>query len=319
MDIPQEAVVKPRILIVDDEAAHIMTILSIVGKEYEVSFAMNANDAFRLSQQYPQPDLILMDITMPECDGYQLCAMLKADQQTQHIPIIFVSANESEEDIAKGFNVGCVDYLVKPVRQQELKVRVATRLALHKHTRSLEQLAYQDPLTQVANRRKFTETLQREWSRCVRYHQPIAVLIVDLDNFKQINDSFGHAAGDHCLENVAEVLRSSIHRPGDLVARMGGDEFALIFSDFEPSASNKKCRTIQDMIARIPKFKNSDESADLTVSMGMSVMYPDTKSDALDALREADSALYKSKQGGKNCYHISKPYCAGETKLAHFK
>ncbi|GLR71444.1 GGDEF domain-containing response regulator [Agaribacter marinus] len=319
MDIPQEAVQRARVLIIDDEASQIMTIRSTLHADYEVSFACNTDDAYKLCHQFPQPDIILMDIVMPKCNGYQLCSMLKADAVTHDIPIIFISGNESAEDMAKGFNVGCVDYLVKPIRQTELKARIATHLSLNRQTRALERLAYQDPLTLVANRRKFNETLQREWARCTRYHQPLALLIVDLDDFKVINDNLGHSVGDQCLTTVAGILRNSIHRPGDMVARIGGDEFALIFSDFEPCAAETKCQSILDSVALIPPQKNAQGEYKLTLSMGMSIMYPDTKSDSFDAFQAADRVLYECKKSGKNRYELSKPYYTTESKLAHFK
>lgn len=193
---PQIVLNKPeaplyRVLIVDDSNIELENMMNGLSDNFSVSIASDANEALRIAHQSPQPDLILLDIVMPEIDGYSLCSTLKNDYDTQHIPIIFVTSSNDTSSIIRGFEVGGVDYMTKPLKLPELNIRIQTHIQLKNKSKQLESLAYLDPLTRTANRRKYNETFQYEWSRCIRYKQPIAIIIVDIDFLNNLTNTTG--------------------------------------------------------------------------------------------------------------------------------
>lgn len=215
-------------------------LLNRLSDNFVVSFASSAKEALSLVNQFPQPDLMLLDVVMPEIDGYEMCAMLKNDVNTRNIPVIFVTGMQDTSDKTKGFNAGAVDYITKPLEIAELEARVQTHIRLKEQSQYLESMAYFDPLTQVPNRRKYNEVLQREWARCIRYHHQMSMIIIDIDFFKLYNDHYGHAEGDNCLIAVSRLLEDQVGRPTDLFARIGGEEFVMLLPDCNAAGAMKK-------------------------------------------------------------------------------
>ena len=311
-----------RLLVVDDSPADLHFLLNGLSDNYIVSFASSAQEAISLANQFPQPDLVLLDVVMPEVSGFEMCSMLKNDMNTKNIPIIFVTSQQDTTDKTKGFNAGAVDYITKPLELAELEARVQTHIRLKEQSNYLESMAYFDPLTRVPNRRKYNEVLLREWTRCIRYHHQMSMIIIDIDFFKQYNEYYGHAEGDNCLISVARLLEHQGGRPTDLFARIGGEEFVMILPDCNAAGAVKKAESMLAVVneANIP-HKGIEHTPNLTVSMGVASTFPSHGQGALSLFQAADDALFAAKRDGRNQISIAKsdniPGVRGEAARQH--
>lgn len=295
-----------RVLIVDDDVATIRLMADALTGDYDIIIATTAQDGLHQAKQ-AQPDLILLDVVMPKIDGFALCKQLKSMDSTHRIPIIFVSALDAVNQQTKGFELGAVDYITKPVDTPILRARVQTHTRLYRQARQLESLAATDPLTGMANRRKFDEAIELELDRSQRNLQPLSLLIIDIDDFKAYNDFYGHGKGDDCLIAVARILLRSARRGIDLVSRLGGEEFGIILSDTDAAGARQRAEYIVDQFreARLPHAQARQRDF-LTVSIGVLTARFDQVGRPCPPCRElidsADSALYKAKAAGRNGY-----------------
>ncbi|MBP6735163.1 MAG: diguanylate cyclase, partial [Chromatiaceae bacterium] len=219
-----------RILIVDDVPDNIRVLSRmLVDDGHEISAATNGRQALKLAAACA-PDLVLLDVMMPDMDGYQVCAALKADPLLRAIPVIFITALADVEDETRGLALGAVDYITKPFKEPIVRMRVKSHLELKRQRDILERLSQVDGLTGIANRRAFDARLDEEWRRSIRSGDPLGATMIDVDLFKQYNDARGHLVGDDCLRLVAGALTAALNRGGDFVARYGGEEFVCLFS-----------------------------------------------------------------------------------------
>lgn len=413
------------ILIVDDETKNVGYLEGLLEKEgYKISVALSGREAIDIASQSP-PDLILLDVRMPDIDGFETCSSLKKNEKTKNIPVIFVTAHaDTTEGIVKGFNVGGVDYILKPIRGEELFARIRTHLqrqvllntqrvqmerfraivnnimealliieadgiirflnpmcerllgfksdelvgqsvrrilappyderyikhfsgnvqkdesehaiiphgpcevaakrkdgasflvdvsigevfldkpsfiALFRDTSKDTRLNI-DSLTGISNRRHFDQFLEREWSRAKQNQSSISLFLIDVDHFKLFNDSYGHLEGDHCLQRVAEVIKSTLKKSSDLAARYGGEEFTVILLE----ATKEEVIAIAEAIRKnvenlqIPHEQSSVVEKVVTISIGVATETPTPllKPDCL--IIAADKALYKAKGTGRN-------------------
>ena len=293
---------KQMVLIVDDVPGDIAILVEVLSAEYKVVVATNGKEALDIAGSKVPPDLVLLDIIMPEMDGYEVCRRLKDDEQTQNIPVIFITAEVEEEDETRGFELGAADYIVKPFSVPIVSARVKTHLILKEKTDSLERLATIDALTKIPNRRSYDSFIKQEWNRAKRTKTPLSLVFVDVDYFKPFNDNYDHAAGDECLAKVARALESSLHRATDFVARYGGDEFVAVLTDtdIEPAraiAENMQTN-LDDMNITHPY---SDVSDRVTISVGVTTTVPTDSLSQDSLIKAADSALYEAKEQGRNC------------------
>lgn len=291
---------KQKILIVDDMPTNVKILGEALRPSYDIVVATNGKKALEIAQAQ-RPDLVLLDIMMPELDGYAVCRLLKEDDRTKNIPVVFITAKDQTDDEIRGLEMGAVDYITKPFQVTIVKARVRTQLDLKRKYDLLESMVSLDGLTEIPNRRRFDEALDQEWRRMQRAGAPLAALMIDIDYFKSFNDTYGHAAGDACLKAVARALSLSLHRPADLVARYGGEEFAAILPETNAAAAlelGEKMR-LQVEALNIP-HERSTASPHVTISVGASSAIP-SKGGAPAALVEAaDALLYKAKQSGRN-------------------
>lgn len=291
---------KSRILIVDDEPVNIQILNQILKADYETCFAINGEKALEASIQC-HPDLIVLDVVMPNMDGYEVCRRLKASPETNDIPVIFATARTAIEDETLGFEVGASDFLTKPVSPPIVKVRIRNHLELKRQRDMLRALSYLDGLTGVANRRKLDETLEKEMRRCHRSQSPLSLIIADVDFFKLYNDTYGHLAGDDCLKRIAATLQGQAKRAADLVARYGGEEFAILL----PETDLKGTRAVADRICAAINGLGLPHAASpiishVTLSGGATVIIPDYKLDVWELIKQSDALLYQAKQKGRN-------------------
>ena len=288
------------VLIVDDTPANIEMLSEALSDEYEVLFATSGQDALDIAAEQ-HPDLILLDVMMPEMDGYEVCARLKGDTTTRTIPVIFVTAMDHEEEETEGLNVGAIDYLTKPIRPAIVRARVRNHLELKRYRDNLECLSSTDGLTGIANRRRFDESLAREWQRARRSQTPLSLILMDVDLFKGYNDHYGHLAGDDCLRLLAREMAAWVRRPTDLVARYGGEEFACLLPDTDGegavSLGHKLLRQVDTL--QIPHAR-STVADHVTLSLGAATLIPVVGQPASDLIRSADECLYAAKRHGRN-------------------
>ena len=303
---------KPRVLVIDDTPANLMALGAGLSADYEVQIATSGEAGLALAEAH-RPDLILLDIMMPDLDGYTVCRRLKDNPLTQPIPVIFVSALNDPRDQEKGFALGAADYIIKPFLLPLVLARVRVHVSLKLKSELLENLAFIDGLTDVPNRRALNERLAEELARCKRQQSALAVLMLDIDCFKALNDSSGHAAGDACLRRLGQALRQSLNRPGDFVGRYGGEEFCVILPDVDAAGTLALAEKLRVNLAALRIFHPASPIADhVTVSIGCVCRQPDPHTQADDLLREADQALYRAKAGGRNRVELQ----AGRTALS---
>ena len=312
--LEQRKQVRYKVLIIDDTAANIEILYKVLQGDYDVFFAKNGRDGIKVVQR-ELPDLILLDITMPEMDGYQVCAQLKSDALTASIPIIFITAMGSEEDETKGLDLGAIDYLTKPISPPIVRARVRNHLDL-KHSRDcleelgreltqknleLKRLAREDGLTGLANRRHFNETLDAEIKRAFRTRQHLSLIMCDVDYFKRYNDHYGHVAGDSCLQIIGATLLSTFMRAGDLSARYGGEEFAVILPETTPENALLLAEKLrQKIVAQAIPHARSDALEVVSFSLGVVGAQVSRERNAEWFLSAADRGLYQSKENGRN-------------------
>lgn len=291
---------KPTILVVDDEKSN-RKILNDLLKSYgKIVLAKNGEQAIELTKKQ-KPALILMDILMPDMDGFQVLEELKKDEETKSISVMFITALDSHHDEAKGLRLGACDYIHKPFHAEIVKARVHTHLELARQRRMLEELANMDALTAIPNRRHLKQKLDVEWANAIRIGQPITIAMVDVDYFKPFNDHYGHAAGDEVLRRVANILEVQLKRPRDLLCRYGGEEFCIVLPETEQEGAShilESCRQgVEDLNIEHQKSKAAPV---VTVCLGACVSFPQSGEKVEDAIKYADKLLYKSKSGGRN-------------------
>ncbi|MBF0377662.1 MAG: diguanylate cyclase [Desulfamplus sp.] len=296
---------KARILIVDDEKMNIKVLVDLLKDDYSLVLARNGEQALKFSFQNPPPDLILLDVVMPEMGGYEVIKALKENDLTKDVPVIFITALNSVEDEEHGLKLGAVDYITKPFSPPIVKMRIHNHLRfVHQH-KLLDKLAYLDPLTEIPNRRRFDEMFPKEFSRATRNGTPLSVGMLDVDFFKQYNDHYGHAMGDRTLQSIGSALENALKRPADVVARYGGEEFVIILPETDADAAQQVAERVRRavMALNIPHLY-SRVSESVSISIGFITFYPKkvlTSAPSAQAIMEqADKNLYIAKQNGRN-------------------
>lgn len=292
---------REKILIVDDNKQNIEMLMELLNEEYRITAAVNGERAIKMAMSDTPPDLILLDIIMPGMDGYQVCSLLKNDDKTKHIPIIFITAVSEVMDSTKGFSLGAVDYITKPFHPPAVKSRVKLHLNLKRKQDLLEKYAFIDALTEIHNRRSFDKEIINKWKQAKDTGQPLSILMIDVDNFKEQNDTYGHGYGDEVLRKIAIAIKKALRREEEFLARYGGDEFAVVLLGTGPKNAWKLAEIIRANIdnLKIP-LSETINGACLTVSIGIATTTSDQSISAQELLTNADKALYLAKQNGRN-------------------
>lgn len=310
---------KLRILLVDDDRAILFMLKTLLENAgHHVITARNGVEALaQLEQSLPQ--LIITDWVMPDMDGLEFCKVLRRNPLWRNIYVFIMTAQDSTDKLVEAFEAGANDYMTKPINPKVLgaRLRAAQRVVhlqeelefdrqqLHKFSEELaasnqrlQQLALTDVLTGLPNRRFANEHLERQWSLSERGNRPLSCLMVDIDHFKQINDTYGHKVGDDALKQVAHVLRGNT-RAEDAVCRFGGEEFLLICPDITLEQAYQKAEKLRQNVASIPVQVGNDKTMHLTVSIGVASKKP-ALPNVESLLQLADKRLYAAKHGGRN-------------------
>ncbi len=292
----------PLVLIAEDEPAVAQLVERLLRRDgYQVLVASAGSEAVEIAVAH-NPDVILLDLGLPAGDGVSVCRSLRADPRTQDIPVVVVTGDTSKATVATTLDLGADDYITKPFEPDELIARVRAALRakrrlddLKVHNESLREMAFVDPLTGLYNRRRMLERLEEEHNRARRFGYPVACLFIDIDHFKQVNDTHGHGSGDELLHEVSTLVKGCV-RIYDVACRYGGEEIVVVLpqTDLEQGVvvAERIRGTIEAMTGSFGKIK-------ATVSVGVSV-YPLTATNAQSLLEQADAAMYQAKHGGRN-------------------
>ncbi len=326
-DRPSET--KGNILLIDDLPGNLKLLTDLLSQlGYVVRSAISGARGIK-SAKSKCPDIVLLDISMPEMNGYQVCEAFKNDDDLCNIPILFISALDETFDKLKAFQVGGVDYVIKPFQIEEVVARIEAHLTIQKQrkalqnevfkrkqteielqqindqlqeaNRKLELLSNVDGLTQIANRRRFNDYFLIEWQHHQREQKPLALILIDIDYFKLYNDTYGHQSGDDCLIQAAQVIAKVPQRTIDLVARYGGEEFAAILPNISIEDALPVAKSIKQAIANLAiPHQSSLVSDHLTLSIGVASLIPTTEQSMEILIAHADEALYIAKKQGRN-------------------
>lgn len=296
------------ILAVDDSPENLDLIKNILEPHYAVKVAPSGQLALHIARNQ-KPDLILLDIMLDDINGYEICHQLKSDDSTRNIPVIFLTAKRSEADEVQGFKIGGCDYITKPFSPAIVLARVKTQIQLKAKTDLLEKLASLDGLTEIPNRRAFDAALERQFNQAKRSASPLSLMIIDIDNFKLFNDQYGHPVGDDCLRRVANAFIKHTHRPEDLVARLGGEEFSILLPNTDNMGAVMRAEQYRLAVENLKiHHANNSDIPYITVSIGVSTIIADTTDHFDGLLQAADDALYRAKKQGRNrvcCENLS--------------
>jgi diguanylate cyclase (GGDEF)-like protein len=295
-----------KILVADDSKTNLALISDSLNKlGHEVLPALNGEQAIDIYKMN-RPDLILLDVVMDGIDGFECARRIRQINDTDWIPIIFISASVDDESIARGIEAGGDDYLTKPFSNITLaaKIKAMQRISdmrqkLFENTLVLEALSRTDSLTGLNNRFQFDITIQEKINHAQHHGSMFAVLFLDLDHFKEINDTLGHQAGDLLLKNVSLRLKGCL-RLSDFIARMGGDEFAIILSEINEAelATHVAHKIISELTN---PYDLAGRNVIVSCSIG-SCVYPTDGLSAEELMRNADTAMYYAKEAGRNNY-----------------
>lgn len=312
-----------RLMIVDDHELIIEKLELLLGGCDDVVLLSVSNAAEAVEKAIAfKPTVILQDLVMPGIDGFELLARYRENETLQTVPVIFLSATEDPKTKERCFLQGANDYLVKLPDQIELLARVryhsAAYLARCERDESfhllqvsqqqlaeanirLQKLTGLDPLTGIANRRRFDEVMALEWNRCLRQLRPLAVLMCDIDHFKLYNDHYGHVSGDFCITRTAAILTEQLRRPADFVARYGGEEFVILLPETDLAGALIVADACREQIEKVGSRQDSmSGEARMTVSIGVCAAIPSLELTSLSLIAAADAALYEAKRNGRN-------------------
>lgn len=286
---------KSTILIVDDNPDKLGLLeaaFSLAG--YNVTTATDGDEALAAIESY-QPDLVITDVMMPRMNGYELAQRIRANPLTKFIPVIMqTAASKRAEDLRRASEVGALGYITDPTDLDLMLARTRTLLEFKAYLDSCEEAAFTDHLTGLANRRRFERQLEREVGRVLRFERPFTLLMIDIDNFKNLNDTFGHDAGDDAIRRISRVLREGT-RGIDLAARIGGEEFAVLLVETSQAAGMEVAERLRVAIRDL----EIPSGARITASFGVAECPTDAQT-ASGILKAADVALYEAKRNGRD-------------------
>jgi diguanylate cyclase (GGDEF)-like protein len=287
------------VLVVDDNPDKGELLMVALAREgYDVRLAMNGQEALAAIESFP-PDLVVTDVMMPEMNGYELARQIRSNPLTRFIPIILQSGARIEaKDFRLGAEAGALGFITDPADLDLLLSRARTLLDFKAYLDTCEEAAFTDHLTGLANRRRFERQLAREIERTARYERPFCLLLIDIDDFKKVNDTFGHEAGDDAIRHLAKTLQEGI-RGVDLAARIGGDEFAVILPETDAVRGFEIGDRLRRAIQEIGINTADSATTGITASFGLVESSPGNQTTS-ELLASADAALYQAKHQGRD-------------------
>lgn len=291
---------KFKVLIIEDGLVNQKILMDTLQETYTVHAVASGKEAMKAAKRF-HPHLILLDIILPDINGFDLLKMLKDERETQDIPVIIITGLDNDSDEERGLSIGAVDYIRKPFSRFLVRARVDIHVQIVKQLLTIQKLSFFDALTGLANRRKFDYHFEYEWHRAVRKQTTLGLMMMDLDEFKNYNDTYGHAQGDAMLRAVANVLRFVLKRSTDIPCRWGGEEFAVLLPETTPETMLMLAEKIRSEIEimEVPSAR-TNETTKITVSIGAAFATPGINAVASEFIEKADRLLYQAKHDGRN-------------------
>lgn len=291
---------RPVLLVVEDDSSTRSALTEMLGRDWDVLVAEDGTEAIALIQAHV-PDLVLADLAMPRLGGMGLLGVLQSDPRTREVPVVFLSGQSDPRTVVDCFSHGAADFIAKPGRPDELRVRLLHAWTQARRVARLESLARTDALTGLHNFRALQAKLDEEFARAARYAEPLAVLLVDLDNLKTLNDQYGHEAGNAALRAMGEVFREEL-REVDFAARFGGDEFVALL----PHQTSGEAMVVAERVRLRLASRPWPWPQPLTLSVGIAAMEGSVHvQEPASLIAAADAALYRSKHKGRNRVEVA--------------
>jgi diguanylate cyclase (GGDEF)-like protein len=293
--MPEKATTQT-ILIIDDSPTIRDLLSSVLMSMANIELAVDGVTGLEAAKKI-KPDLIILDVQMPGIDGYDVCRQLKDNDETAETPVVFVTAQEDDEEEEKGLSIGATDYIRKPFTFGIVLARVKNILKMQEMKKELERLAYTDPLTSAFNRRYFLSAAKKEILRSSRYGHSLTLLMVDIDHFKSVNDTYGHDIGDEALKITVTTILKAL-RSEDILGRFGGEEFIILLPETNAVGAELVAQRIRQVVSEII-INTGQKAVSFTVSVGVAEI---KKNETIEEMQKrADEALYKAKENGRNC------------------
>jgi diguanylate cyclase (GGDEF)-like protein len=292
---------KRLILIIDDDPIILKILTGILSPKYRIKTARDGKSGLFIANKY-DVDLVLLDIVMKEMSGHEVMLALKETPKTADIPIIFITSKEEISEEAKALSNGAVDYIRKPIVPEIVSLRVGIQMQSITQMQVIEKYSLTDGLTGVSNRRFFDQQIEAEWNRAARNKSPLSLLMLDIDFFKDFNDTYGHLSGDYALKTFANVIVSTVQRKSDYVYRCGGEEFSVILPDTPRDGAIIVGERIRANVENTP-LKLNDKITNITTSVSVGTIIPEPGSfpqSMTDFYEALDQTLYKAKRNGRN-------------------
>ncbi|MCL2202704.1 MAG: diguanylate cyclase [Defluviitaleaceae bacterium] len=288
------------ILIIDDEEKNIVALSQILEDDYILYVESNGVAGIKTAWEH-KPDLILLDVVLPEMNGFEIITALKYNEATRDIPVIFITGLNDTQYEEKGFKLGAADYINKPFSWAVVKLRVRNHMQIVNQMRINSHLSITDELTGIGNRRFFYSRLEQEWLRALRQKTPLGFMMLDIDNFKPYNDRHGHMQGDRALKAVAQALKDSLPRAIDKCARWGGEEFAVILPETNLPGTRTVAERVRANAEKLQLPLDEGTITTLSVSIGIHSAIPQGENYTLKQfVQDTDKALYHAKHNGRN-------------------
>jgi len=294
---------RPVVVLADDDPSIRLMIRHVLeSEEFDIVEAADGLEAIKAVEKH-HPALVLLDAVMPGIDGFTTCKQIK-DKGHTDIPVMMITGLDDDASVERAYDVGAIDYITKPIKWAVLKHRVKSVVASVVSERKVQLLAYRDTLTNLPNRLLFADRLEHALIRAHRHRESVALMLIDIDDFKLVNDSFGHEAGDKLIKAIGELLTKSLRR-ADTVARLGGDEFAVIVEDIDgPEDAISIADNLTTILAH--NVRLDDQETYTGASIGISI-YPDDGDDPRTLLKNSDTALFRAKERGRHGFQFYKP------------
>ena len=286
------------VLVVEDDPISAIISTQALSDAYITHHVSDGRTAVDFCESTP-PDLVLMDINMPGMSGLEACNILKSNVITKNIPVVFITAASDPQSEDECWDAGCVDFIAKPFSVKTLRHRVNSHLSVKILTDELKRLATYDGLTDIKNRRFFDDYFLEQSKLAARNKTPLALLMVDIDYFKQYNDTYGHLKGDECLKIVASELQKAVERPTDCVARYGGEEFVVVLPDTDANGAQHVGEHLIKIIRELNVAHSASPFKKLTISVGGAIVEQGLLH-IEEVIKQADKQLYAAKQSGRD-------------------
>ncbi len=291
---------KHKILIIDDSVVNINALHMMLKEEYQVFVAKNGRDGIKQANLI-QPSLILLDILMPEMDGFEVLDVLTKDSNTSSIPVMFITCLNDDKNEEKGLSLGAVDYITKPFNLSVIKAKVRNHIEVYQYRKTIENIAMLDGLTGIPNRRSYDERVKVDWQYAMSEQVPISIVIMDIDCFKEYNDNYGHLQGDMVLKQVAKQLEKDIPTKGGFAARYGGEEFVVILLHYTQEEAMEILENVRANIENLNiQHLHSRAEKVITVSIGGGTIIPEKEHELNHFVEIVDQRLYRAKTLGRN-------------------